>query len=185
MVAGLHPLMPRRSRFLLPALAIMGLFQACHGAAAAPVGRPVLVQSQDLQNRYVVSFFVEQVTGPPIQSVLRSDFNLPKPAVIESAYADCGGKVRGFLLAMDGGPLGVNGVTGAGATPDVGLVVGVNPAFLDNLVSLESVTKANGDTYLPTTPIGIPVAGKFAFTVFPDPAFGASCFVSLVMQSLQ
>jgi hypothetical protein len=74
--------------------------------------------------RFSVPFFIENALANA-PGALRADFTLRHPAILESFQVTCAGAPRGGLLYTDGGPLGVNGTTGVGATSDVGLVVGL------------------------------------------------------------
>jgi len=131
---------------------------------------------------FTVPFFIEQVTSGPTVSVLRADFTLPKPAVLESINMLCFGATDAILY-VDGGPLGTNGVTGVGSTADVGLNVGISG--LQTPFNLTMTLKPNGDYYLPVTHIGAPVKSAFTFILFPDTtAPGVQCFVTTVFRSL-
>ncbi|HSQ81165.1 MAG TPA: hypothetical protein VLU54_08530 [Casimicrobiaceae bacterium] len=144
----------------------------------------ISVKTQDAASLFTVPFFIEQASGPPTKSSLRGDFTLPQPAILESISIKCGGYATGGLLSLDGGPLGTNGVTGVGANPDVGLVVGLL-AGQQAEFHLPVVTPPGGGSYLPVTHIGAPVQSSFSFILFQDTSTsGASCFVNAIFRSL-
>jgi len=139
---------------------------------------------QDGASLFNVPIFIEQVTGPPTKSLLSANFTLPRPAILESIAITCGGHATGALLAVDGGPLDVNGVTGAPGNPDVGLVVGLSSG-LQALYRLPLVFPAAGGAILPTYSIGAPVKSSFTFDLNQDTATaGAACFVNILFRTL-
>lgn len=121
-----------------------------------------------------------------LEGSLEADFTLSSPAILESISLQCGGHALGALLSLDGGPLGVNGVTGVGSA-GVGLVVGALggvgtpfplPAVFPNGLGGLRMN-------LPAFHIGAPVKSAFSFFLFQDAAAGeASCLGNLIFRSL-
>jgi hypothetical protein len=144
----------------------------------------IVSMPQDGASLFNVPFFIEQVTGPPTKSLLSANFTLPRPAILESIAVTCGGHASGALLALDGGPLDVNGVTGTPGSSDVGLVVGLSSG-LQALYRLPLVFPAAGGAILPAYSIGAPVKSSFTFDLNQDTATGgAACFVNILFRTL-
>jgi hypothetical protein len=95
----------------------------------------------------------------------------------------CAGNPRGGLLYADGGPLGLNGTTGVGATSDVGLVVGLfGPILIPT--QIDFTVSANGSYIYPPTHLGIPVKSNWSFIIFPDAPHTVQCNGNAVFRSL-
>jgi hypothetical protein len=122
---------------------------------------------------FTVPFFIENInaTAPP---ALRADFTLKKPAVLKSFSMECAGAPRGGLLYVDGGPSGVNGTTGAGATADVGLVVGLLSGLMEPL-AIDFTVAADGVYFYGPTQLDLPVNKNWTFILFPNSPNTAQC----------
>jgi len=134
--------------------------------------------AQDPNKLFNVPFFIENLL-PPAPNALRANFTLQHPAILESISFLCAGGPKGALLQVDGGPLGVNGTTGVGSNPEVGLVVGA-PA----LVQIDFVVDANGNSVYPPTLLGLPVKSSYSIVLFPNAPNELQCFGNAVFQGL-
>ena len=134
-------------------------------------------------DRFSVPFFIENALANA-PGALRADFTLKHPAILESFQVTCAGAPRGGLLYTDGGPLGVNGTTGVGATSDVGLVVGLfGPILIPT--QIDFTVAADGAYFFPPTHLGIPVKANYSFIVFPNAPNGVQCNGEAVFKSLE
>ncbi len=95
----------------------------------------------------------------------------------------CAGAPQGGLLEVDGGPSGVKGTTGAGASSDVGLVVGLLSKLLIP-IQIDFSVAADGTYYYPLTHLGIPVKSNYSFVVFPNAPQGVQCNGNAVFRKL-
>jgi hypothetical protein len=155
-----------------------------NNTANAPV--PVINVNPAAASLFIVPFFIEQDSGPPVKGSLVANFTLSSPAILESISLTCGGKALGALLEVDGGPLGVNGVTGAGSA-GAGVVVGLFGGQ-QTPISLP-VVFPNGPgglgMNLPMTHIGAPVKSAFTFFLFQDTSgTGADCLGSFIFRAV-
>lgn len=131
---------------------------------------------------FSVPFFIENALAQA-PGALRADFKLAHPAVLESYSVSCAGAPRGGLLLLDGGPLGTNGTTGAGADSQVGLVVGLFSSLLAPL-QVDFQVATNGAYYVPPTRVGVPVNANYSFIVFPNAPAGVQCNGLFVFRSI-
>ena len=136
--------------------------------------------AQDPKKLFSVPFFIENLP-PAMPSVLRADFTLQHPAILESFNADCSGPHRGGLIFADGGPLGVHGTTGVAPNPQVGLVVG---SLVNAWVRIDFSASSIGHYVYPPTHFGLPVKSNYTFLLFPNTGQSISCFGTFVFQSL-
>src|SRR5262245_48042602 len=136
--------------------------------------------AQDPKKFFSVPFFIENLP-PAMPSVLRADFTLQQPAILETLSVDCSGPPRGGLLFADGGPLGLHGTTGVASNPQVGLVVG---SLVSNWVRMDFSASSIGHYIYPTTHFSLPVKSNFTFLLFPTPGQGIACFATAVFQSV-
>ncbi len=131
---------------------------------------------------FSVPFFIENALANA-PGALRADFTLKHPAILETFSMTCGGAPRGGLLYTDGGPLGVNNTTGAGATSDVGLVVGLfGPIMIPT--TIDFTVAADGAYFYPPTRLGLPVKSNYSFIVFPNAPNGVQCNGNAVFRSI-
>jgi hypothetical protein len=122
---------------------------------------------------FTVPFFIENLNAPAPVS-LRADFTLKKPAVLKSFTIECAGAPRGALLYVDGGPSDVNGTTGAGATAEVGLVVGLISGLMEP-VAIDFTVAADGVYFYPPTQLDLPVNKNWTFILFPNAPNTVQC----------
>ena len=134
---------------------------ACSSVAALGFGASAAVAKT-----FTVPFFIENLNAPAPVS-LRADFTLKKPAVLKSFTIECAGAPRGALLYVDGGPSGVNGTTGAGATSEVGLVVGLISGLMEP-IQIDFTVALDGVYYYGPTQLDLPVKQNWTFLLFPN-----------------
>ena len=141
---------------------------ACSSVLALSVGASAAVAKT-----FTVPFFIENInaTAPP---ALRADFTLKKPAVLKSFTIECAGAPRGGLLYVDGGPSDVNGTTGVGADPQVGLVVGLISGLMEP-VAIDFTVALDGVYFYPPTQLNLPVKQNWTFILFPNAPNTAQC----------
>jgi hypothetical protein len=147
---------------------------------------PLTVKLGDAAALFSVPLFIEQVTASPTIAVMPVTLTLAAPAVLERVSADCGGRLPAMRLYVDGGPLGVNGVTGV-AGNDVGLVVGTLAAIPIGVpyVFYPTTSPDGLSSHLPVSPIGTPVKSGIQLYLYPDTTtIAPQCFLNLVFRSI-
>ena len=141
---------------------------ACSSVAALGFGASAAVAKT-----FTVPFFLENLNATAPVSLL-ANFTLKKPAILKSFSIECAGAPLGGLLYVDGGPSGVNGATGSGASADVGLVVGLVSGLMETM-AIDFTVGLDGLYFYGPTQLNLPVKQNWAFLLYPNAPNGVQC----------